>query len=302
MHNCTRACGKSSLYRLGKTPQTVHARDKAVLHAARLQLPEDGQPRGGPFRRCEPQAEGLFLPVHVYRQRYVDRARLHRSLLARLHHKRIEVYDRIDLLKRTSLPRLHLLEHARRNLRDKRRGDLRAVETLQRVLDSPRALALRVEIHDHVVQARYPALALLYDPGLETAVAIARNLQIQRTRLALEPLRSASVAGIAAAATRPIVRRVAEMMRQLPLQGRLESTLAYRLEQAPLAEYVPRVPFEVLQQLLEKRLLFVCKIGHRLHLLMKLCVRMTTYTVFRTRPLEIILNNMNKTKPDTLPI
>ena len=31
-------------------------------------------------------------------------------------------------------------------------------------------------------------------------------------------------------------------------------------------------------------MLFVCKIGHRLHLLMKLCVRMTTYTVFRTRP------------------
>ena len=43
-----------------------------------------------------------------------------------------------------------------------------------------------------------------------------------------------------------IVSRVAEMMRQLPLQGRLESTLAYRLEQAPLPEYVPRVPFEVL--------------------------------------------------------
>ncbi len=69
------------------------------------------------------------------------------------------------------------------------------------------------------------------------------------------------------------------MMRQFPLQCRLESALAYRLEQAPLAEYVPRVPFEVLQQLLEERLLFVCKFGHRLHLLMKLCVRLTTYTV-----------------------
>ena len=77
------------------------------------------------------------------------------------------------------------------------------------------------------------------------------------------------------------------MMRQLPLQCRLESALAYRLEQTALPEKVPRVSLEILQQLVQKSLLFVCKFGHRLHLLMKLCVRLTTYTVFRTRPASL---------------
>ena len=98
-------------------------------------------------------------------------------------------------------------------------------------------------MHDHLLQTRNARLALGHDPGLETAVAIARNLQIERTRLAPGRLRVATVTRIAAAATRWIVRWISEVMVHL----RLERALTYGLEQAPLTEYILRIPAEVLE-------------------------------------------------------
>ena len=55
--------------------------------------------------------------------------------------------------------------------------------------------------------------------------------------------------------------------------------LAYRLEQTALPENLTDVSLEILQQFVQKLLLSGCKFGHRLRLPVKLCVRMTTYTV-----------------------
>ena len=105
-----------------------------------------------------------------------------------------------------------------------------------------------VQVDDGFVNATHAPLALLHYLRLEGAVAVPGHLQVERTPLGLDALPRVAVAAVAAVLACYSVWRVAQVVRQLRIEGRLDGALAYGAEQALPVQQGLYVPIEILKR------------------------------------------------------
>jgi hypothetical protein len=109
MDNAPLAFGlrKDGMNRLFEAGQIVNAGNKAVLHAASLEVGENTQPKVGAFCSIAgPVAEHVFVAFQVCTQADLDRNVFYPPLLAQLEVKSVKVDDGIDRRQRAILPGL----------------------------------------------------------------------------------------------------------------------------------------------------------------------------------------------------
>jgi len=103
--------GVDGLDRLGEAGQPVDAAHEYVLDAAGLQIGQDLQPELGALCLLKPHAEHVAVALEVHPDRQITGEVAHCLPVADLDHERVQVEDRVDLLKRPGLPGLGVLEH-----------------------------------------------------------------------------------------------------------------------------------------------------------------------------------------------
>ena len=194
MHVCTVVCGQVASTGLGEAPQAVAAHDQHVADPAVAQLGAHPGPELRALSGLNPDPEDVLDPVEVDPDSDVGGAIADLVAVADLHHQRVEVDDRVDLLKRPGLPRLDLLERRVGDLRDRLVGELGAQRALQMVADVAHGHPARVQRDDHLVEAAGAPRALRDQPRLERTRPVPRYRQTHRSDLGVEGLRGEPVA------------------------------------------------------------------------------------------------------------
>ena len=148
----------------------------------------------------------------------------------------VQIDDRPDGVQRAVLPGPDLVEHRVSDLGDQRRRNLDVVDFLKVALHLPGGHAPSVERQDLLVEAVQPDLALADELGLEVAVPVAWNEDLQIAIGVDDPLAGLAVAAVAGAAAARRVLLVAEVVSHLGLKGALDKALLELLEQARVLE------------------------------------------------------------------
>jgi hypothetical protein len=125
-----------------------------------VQVVEHGQPELGALGLLPPQAQDLSVALDGDADRQIAGASAHAAVLADADHQRVEVDDRIHLLKRPRAPRGDILEHGVSDSRDGVAADLDAIEIAQVRSDVAHRHAAGVEPEHPLVQAGQTRLAL----------------------------------------------------------------------------------------------------------------------------------------------
>src|SRR5690606_22109340 len=97
------------LDRLGQAGQAVAAGDQHVTHAPVTQLSTHRKPEFGALACLHPDAQHVLDPVEVDPDDDVGGLVAHVGAVAHLHHQRVDVDDRIDLVQGPVLPGPHLV-------------------------------------------------------------------------------------------------------------------------------------------------------------------------------------------------
>ena len=119
---------------------------------------------------------------------------MHRHVLdggsaADLDAKSIEECYGIHAIQRSVLPLLDILQDPVRNSADVVRADADAVEVLNESLNVTGAHSTGVHGNDLLVDLPERAVVFGHDNGIESVLSIARDIQAQRVKLCLQPLR-----------------------------------------------------------------------------------------------------------------
>jgi hypothetical protein len=138
---------------LGEAGQPVAADDEHVTDPAVAQLGAHPGPELGSLAGLHPDPEHVLDPVQVDPDGDVGGLVADLVTVADLHHQRIQVDDRVDLLQRPGLPGLDLVGHRVGDLGDGVVGQLGAQRAGQMVLDVPDRHPAGIQRDDHLVQA-----------------------------------------------------------------------------------------------------------------------------------------------------
>jgi len=101
-HNCTSVRGYTASIASGNF-QPIHPGDENVFHAPVLQLRQHLQPKLCTFRLRHPTVPVLPSGPPGSRQHHIDGFVLDVALVPHLHHQRVQVHDRVQLLQRPPL-------------------------------------------------------------------------------------------------------------------------------------------------------------------------------------------------------
>lgn len=170
----------------------------------------------------EPHPQDVALALRVHADRQIAGEVSDRLPVADLDHERIEVQDRVDLLKRPGLPRLGVLQHGGGDTTDGLAADPGAIELSDVGLDLADAHPAGVQGDDLLIQPRQPALALADQLRLKTALAVPRRVDRNAALVGQQRLRRAAVAGVPHAAGWRVSGRIAQMLGQLLLKRPLD--------------------------------------------------------------------------------
>jgi hypothetical protein len=173
-------------------------------------------------------------PVQVHPDGDVRGPVLHAVPVADLHHQRVQVDDRVDLLQRPGLPGFDLVQDPVGDLRDGLVRQLRPEGALKVMLDVADGHPARIQRDDHVVQAAGPAGALRDQPRLEAAGPIPRHRQSHVADLGGQGLRARPVTRVRAAPPGRIAFLIAQMPGQLRGQPSLEDCFDHLREEPAL--------------------------------------------------------------------
>ena len=177
-------------------------------------------------------------------------------------------------------------------------------------LDLPDAQATDVERDDLVVEAAPAGLVLGNDLRFERALAVTRDVDWQRAKIAFERFSAMAVAGLGAVAVDGAALVVAQVIGHFDLQGTIDQPLGKLLEQAVFADQVFRflvVGQQAVGQFEQFRIglgsLVALYNGHHFSLMVAVSCQMTVYTKLITpsglRLPQYILASYNRTQPIT---
>ena len=164
-------------------------------------------------------------PARVHADREVHGLVAHQPFVADLHAQRVEEHDRVGRLERPGLPGGDLVDHLVGDGGDEVRGDLDAVELAHVALDVARAHAAGVQRDDLVVETGKAPPVLRDQRGVESAVPVARDRQLQRPFRRQHRLRARAVAVVGNAGL--------GLVRQVHVHLGVEHALGQRLLQIP---------------------------------------------------------------------
>src|SRR3954451_5302209 len=115
--------------------EAVDAADQHVADAALVEVVEHGQPELRALALAPPDPQDLALALQRDADREIAGAVSDRAVLADLHHERVEVDDRVNLIQRPRAPRLHVGQHSVGDAADRVTPDRDAVELAELRLD-----------------------------------------------------------------------------------------------------------------------------------------------------------------------
>ena len=117
----------------------------------------------------------------------------HSPLGAHLHHKRIQIDDRINRIQRPRLPGLDLFDHRIGHVRDQRWRNLHLVHLFKMALDLSRRHPPRVQGENLVIEAGKPPRSLRHQLRLEARLPISRYFDFYGPKISLQPLAAGTV-------------------------------------------------------------------------------------------------------------
>ena len=120
--------------------------------------------------------------------------------------------------------------------------------------DLPGGQSLGGQRQHDLIDAGQPTLTLLHDHRIKVTVGVSRYLDLDRPDLGKHRLRSAAVAGIAAAAPGRVMLVIAQVLGHLGIQRGLQHVLGQLIEQAVWAHQLHTLFFCLGEQLLGKLL------------------------------------------------
>jgi hypothetical protein len=164
------------LDRLGKPGQPITTDDEHVAYPTVAQLGAHPSPKLRALTGLHPDPEHVLGSVKVDTHRNMRGPVTDLVAIADLHHERIEVDDRVDLLQRPALPGLDLLEHRVSDLPDRLVGQLGAQRAGQVMADITHRHPTRVQRNNHLVQAAAAPGALGNQPRLKRPSPIPRHV------------------------------------------------------------------------------------------------------------------------------
>jgi hypothetical protein len=173
---CTVVAGQVASIASGNPGQSIAADDEHVTHAAVAQLGAHPSPELRALTGLHPDPQHVLGPIQVDTHGDVRGPVTDLVAIADLHHQRIQVDDRVDLLQRPALPGLDLLEHRISDLGDGLVRQLGAQRAGQVMLDIAHRHPTRVQRNNHLIQAAGTPGALGNQPRLKRPSPIPRHV------------------------------------------------------------------------------------------------------------------------------
>ena len=210
----------------GEPGEPVAADDEHIADPAVAQLGAHPGPELRALGCLDPDPEHVFGPVEVHTHGEIRRAVADLVAVADLHHQRIEVDDRVDLLQRPRLPGLDLLKHRVGDLRDGLVRQLGADRAGQMMANVAHRHPTRIQRDDHIVEAAGAPGALRNQPRLKATQPVSRYVQPNVADLGGHGLRCAAVARVRAATPGRVALLVTQVLGllggQAPFEHRLD--------------------------------------------------------------------------------
>jgi site-specific DNA recombinase len=191
-----RGLGEYRQDRLREALQPVDHCQEHVLHAAVAEFVHHPQPELGALVLLEPKSKDFLGAVGANPERDVDRLVADQPLVADFHPQGIEEDQRVDWLKRPSLPGGDLVQHGIGDGADQVRRDLDAVELQQVTGDLAGTHASGVHRHDLLVEAGEAPLVFGDQHWVEAALAVPRHLQPDPASVGDHALAAIAVAAV----------------------------------------------------------------------------------------------------------